>query len=61
MVKERQMKQSLKPKRDASICEQYSRGVLLADMIKEFGISKQRIYSILSRGGVKTNRIDKEE
>lgn len=54
------MKQSLKPKRDALICEQYSKGVLLADMIKEFGISKQRIYSILSRGGIKANRIDKE-
>jgi Mor family transcriptional regulator len=55
------MKQSLKPKRDARICEQYNKGVLLGDMIKEFRISKQRIYSILSRGGIKANRIDKEE
>jgi hypothetical protein len=55
------MKRSLKPKRDALICEQYSKGILLVDMIKEFGVSKQRIYSILSRGGIKANRIDKGE
>jgi Mor family transcriptional regulator len=54
------MKQSLKPKRDAAVILAYQNGSLIADMVKTFAISRQRIYAILARGGVQANRIDKE-
>jgi len=54
------MKQSLKPKRDAAVIQAYQDGSLIADMVKTFAISRQRIYAILNRGGIQANRIDKE-
>ena len=55
------MKKKTQVQRDERIVEDYENGLKMAEIIKIYGITRQRVYQILSEKNVKKrNKFDKK-